>query len=73
VIAPAVAGLGGKLRVRPVGVTEWLSARVSWDDADADAALVVVEDEGWKAPARQPSPAAQDSQGKPSASGPPVP
>ena len=52
-IAPALAGPGGKLRVRPLGVPEWLPARVEWDDADADAALVVVEDERWEAPARE--------------------
>jgi hypothetical protein len=51
VIAPAVAGPGGKLRVRPVGGAEWLPARVEWDNADADAALVGIEDEGWRAPA----------------------
>ena len=51
VIAPALAGPGGKLLVRPVGVPEWLPARVEWEDADADAALVVIEDEGWRAPA----------------------
>ena len=51
VIAPAVAGPGGRLRVRPVGGAEWLPARVEWDNAVADAALIVVEDEGWRAPA----------------------
>ena len=51
VIAPAVAGIGGRLLVRPVGVPEWLPARVEWEDADADAALVAVEDEGWRASA----------------------
>ena len=51
VIAPVVAGAGGKLRVRPVGGAEWLPARVEWDDADADAALVVIEDERWQVPA----------------------
>ena len=51
VIAPAVAGPGGKLRVRPVGGAEWLPARVEWDNADADAALIVIEDERWRAPA----------------------
>ncbi len=50
VIAPALAGPGDKLRVRPVGVTRWLPARVEWEDADADAALAVIEDEGWRAP-----------------------
>ena len=49
VIAPAVAGRAGKLRVRPMGVHEWLPARVEWDDADADAALIGIEDEGWRA------------------------
>jgi tetratricopeptide (TPR) repeat protein len=51
VIAPALAGAGGRLLVRPVGVTGWLPARVEWQDAGADTALVVVEDEGWRAPA----------------------
>ena len=51
VIAPAVAGAGGQLLVRPVGVTGWLPARVEWDDADADAALIGIEDERWRAPA----------------------
>jgi hypothetical protein len=50
VIAPALAGPGGKLRVRPVGVPGWLPARVEWDDADVDAALVGIEDERWRAP-----------------------
>jgi hypothetical protein len=49
VVAPALAGAGGWLLVRPVGVAGWLSARVEWQDAGADAALVVVE-EGWRAP-----------------------
>ena len=49
VIAPALPG--GKVLVRPVGVTEWLLARVDWQDADADAALIVIKDEGWLAPA----------------------
>ena len=50
VIAPALAGPGGKLRVRPADVTGWLPARVEWEDADADAALIVAEEEGWRAP-----------------------
>ena len=50
VIVPAVAGPGGKLWVRPVEVTEWLPARVEWDNADADAALIGIEDERWRAP-----------------------
>ena len=50
VIAPA-GGAGGRVLVRPLGVSGWLSARVEWANADADAALVVVEDEGWRAPA----------------------
>ena len=50
-IAPALSG--GKVLVRPVGVTEWLPARVDWQDADADAALIVIEDQGWLAPARE--------------------
>jgi hypothetical protein len=49
VIAPALAGEGGRVLVRPVGVAGWLPARVEWQDAGADAALVV-EEEGWGAP-----------------------
>ncbi len=51
VIAPAVARAGGQVLVRPVGVREWLPAGVEWQDADADAALVGIEGEGWRAPA----------------------
>src|SRR5215831_131223 len=51
VIAPALSGSGGQVLVRPVGVTGWLPAWVKWQDDDADAALVVIEDEGWRAPA----------------------
>ena len=51
VIAPAVAGPGGKLRVRPVGGAEWLPARVEWENAEADAALIRIEDERWRVPA----------------------
>ena len=50
VIAPA-GGAGGQVLVRPLGVPGWLPARVEWHDAVADAALVVVEDEGWRVPA----------------------
>ena len=50
VIAPAVAGAGGRVLLRPVGVAGWLPAQVEWQDADADAALVMVEEEGWRAP-----------------------
>ena len=50
VIAPALAGPGGRVLIRPVGVPGWLPARVEWQDADADAALAVIEDEGWRAP-----------------------
>ena len=53
VIAPAVAGSGGQLLVRPVGVPGWLPALVEWQDADADAALAVIEDEAWRAPAEE--------------------
>ena len=53
VIAAALAGPGGRVLVRPVGVTKWLPARVEWHDADADAALVTIEDEGWRAPGRE--------------------
>ena len=51
VITPALDEVGGRLLVRPVGVTGWLPARVEWEDADADAALIGVEDEHWQAPA----------------------
>jgi hypothetical protein len=51
VIAPALAGPGGRALVRPLGAAEWLPARVEWDDADADAALIGIEDEGWRVPA----------------------
>ena len=37
--------------VRPLGVPGWLPARVEWENADTDAALAVIEDEGWRAPA----------------------
>jgi hypothetical protein len=49
-MVPALAGPGGRLLVRPVGVTGWLPARVEWQDADADAALIGIEDEHWLAP-----------------------
>jgi hypothetical protein len=51
VIAPVLSGPGGQVLVRPVGVPGWLSARVDWQDEDPDAALIVIEDEGWRAPA----------------------
>ena len=51
VIAPALAGAGGQVLVRPVGVSGWLPARVEWHDADADAALIGIEEEDWQAPA----------------------
>jgi len=50
VIAPAVAGPGGLVLVRPVGVRGWLPARVEWENAEADAALIGIEDEDWRAP-----------------------
>jgi WD40 repeat protein len=50
-IAPALAGTSGRVLVRPVGVPGWLPARVEWADADTDAALAVIEDDGWQAPA----------------------
>ncbi len=53
VIAPVLARSGGQVLVRLVGVTEWLPARVAWEDADADVALIVVEDKDWRAPAGQ--------------------
>jgi len=51
VIASALAGPGGRVLVRPVGESSWLSARVEWENADSDAALIAVEEEGWRAPA----------------------
>ena len=53
VIGPALAGAGGRVLVRPVGVPDWLPARVEWADADADAALAVIEDEDWRASAEE--------------------
>jgi Trypsin-like peptidase domain/Tetratricopeptide repeat len=50
VIAPALARAGGQVLVRQVGVTRWLPAQVKWQDADADAALIGVEDEDFRAP-----------------------
>ena len=50
VIAPALAWAGGQVLVRPVGVSGWLPARVEWADADADAALIGIEEENWQAP-----------------------
>ena len=50
VIAPALAGASSRVLVRPDGVAGWLRAWVEWQDADADGALVVVEEEGWRAP-----------------------
>ena len=52
-IAPALAGPGGRVLVRPADVTEWQPARVEWQDASADAALIAVEDEDWQAPGRE--------------------
>ncbi|HLN67419.1 MAG TPA: serine protease [Streptosporangiaceae bacterium] len=52
VIAPA-AGAGGRVLVRPLGVPGWLPARVEWEDAGADAALIGIEEEGWRAPAEE--------------------
>ena len=51
VIDPALAAADGRLLLRPLGVPEWLPARVEWADADADAALAVIEAEDWEAPA----------------------
>jgi tetratricopeptide (TPR) repeat protein len=51
VIAPALAGAGGQVQVRPVGVSRWLIAHVEWQDADADAALVMIGDQNWRPPA----------------------
>ena len=53
VIAAGLAGAGGQLLVRPLGVPEWLPARVAWENADADVALVVIEDEHWQAAGRE--------------------
>ena len=50
VIAPALAGAGGQVLVRPEEVSGWLPARVVWHDADADAALIGIEEENWQAP-----------------------
>jgi tetratricopeptide (TPR) repeat protein len=51
VIAPALTEASGQLLVRPVGMSEWLPARVAWQDVGVDAALVTVEYEGWRVPA----------------------
>ena len=53
VIAPALASTGGQLLVRPVGVPRWLPARVDWQETEADAVLVVIEDDDWRAPVRE--------------------
>jgi hypothetical protein len=50
VIGPALAGADGQVLVRPAGVLRWLPARVEWENADADAALAVIKDEGWRPP-----------------------
>jgi hypothetical protein len=50
VIAPVLSGADGDLLVRPVGVSGWLPARVEWENADADAALIEIEAERWRAP-----------------------
>ena len=50
VIAPALADAGGRVLARPVGAKDWLPARVEWEDSDADAALITIEGEGWRAP-----------------------
>ena len=39
--------------VRPLGAPGWLPASVEWENADADAALVVIEDGDWRAPAEE--------------------
>jgi hypothetical protein len=46
VIAPALAGPDGQVLVRPIAMTEWLPARVEWEDPDVDAALIVLEEDG---------------------------
>ena len=46
VITPAVAGSGGQLLVRPVGVPGWLPALVEWQDADADASYDAADGRG---------------------------
>ena len=53
VIAPVLAGPGGQVLVRPLDVPGWLPARVEWQNADADAALVVIGDEHWQPPGRE--------------------
>jgi tetratricopeptide (TPR) repeat protein len=50
VIAPALADPNGQVLVRSVGEERWRSARVEWQDADADAALIGIKDEQWRAP-----------------------
>ena len=50
VIAPVLAGPGGRVLVRPAGTTRWLPAGLEWQDDGVDAALIVVEDEDWRAP-----------------------
>jgi hypothetical protein len=50
VVASALAAPGGEVLIRPLGVPGWLPAQVEWEDADADVALAVIEDEGWRAP-----------------------
>jgi Tetratricopeptide repeat/Anaphase-promoting complex subunit 5 len=52
VIVPALAGPSGQVLIRPVGTKEWLPALVEWHDGDADAALLVIKDQAWRAPAR---------------------
>ncbi|HEX3955360.1 MAG TPA: hypothetical protein VHZ03_01880 [Trebonia sp.] len=53
VIEPALAGPGGRVLVRPVGVRRWLPAQVvEWENWEkADVALAVIGDEDWRAPA----------------------
>jgi hypothetical protein len=51
VIAAALARAETRLLVRPVGESRWLPVEVEWENVGADAALIAVGDEGWRAPA----------------------
>ena len=48
---PGAGRAGRQVLSPPARCAGWLPARVAWEDADADAALIVIEDEGWRAPA----------------------
>ena len=53
VITPALAGAGGRVLIRPVGVAGWLPGRVEWHDTGTDTALIAIEDPAWQPPAGQ--------------------